>query len=91
MRRELLRKFHYPVDKILLNVMAADGSSIGESHSGFQEYTALSYHLVRMRTGTRLASRGRNFILRYLKTEKKPGPDLVIFGHGHNEHIDRPR
>ncbi|HCO25326.1 MAG TPA: hypothetical protein DIT97_20735 [Gimesia maris] len=90
MRRELLRKFHYPVDKILLNVMAADGSSIGESHSGFQEYAALELAPGPNENGHPTGKSWQELYPALFENGKKPGPDLVIFGHGHNEHIDRP-
>src|SRR5690606_14708924 len=32
MRLDLMRRYNYPIDKILLNYMACDGSAIGESH-----------------------------------------------------------
>lgn len=90
MRRELLRKFNYPVDQILLNVMACDGSSIGESHSGFQEYAALELSPSPNPNGHPEGKSWKELYPRLFRDGKTPGPDLVVFGHGHNEHIDRP-
>ena len=42
LKRELMVKFNLPADKILLNFMAADGSCVGESHSGLRAYCELS-------------------------------------------------
>lgn len=44
LKLELMRKFNLTPDKICLNFMAADGSSIGESHSGLQQYFLYQYH-----------------------------------------------
>ncbi|QDT41592.1 hypothetical protein Pan241w_16550 [Gimesia alba] len=90
MRRELLRKFNYPVEKILLNVMACDGSSIGESHSGFLEYASLEQSPDPGNNGHPAGKTWQELYPALFENGKKPGPDLVIFGHGHNEHIDRP-
>tara|TARA_R100001132_G_scaffold27454_1_gene33702 strand:+ start:2826 stop:5195 length:2370 start_codon:yes stop_codon:yes gene_type:complete len=99
LRRELLRKFHYPVDRMLLNVMACDGSSIGESHSGFKAYAELDLPPNPNDNGH---PAGKTWLELYpygswhkrfpgfYPNAKYSGPDLVIFGHGHNEHIDRP-
>ena len=89
-RRELLRKFNYPVEKMLLNVMACDGSSIGESHSGFREYAALELPPSPNPNGHPEGKSWKELYSPLFEAGKTPGPDLVIFGHGHNEHIDRP-
>jgi hypothetical protein len=90
MRLELMRKFNYPVDKILLNVMACDGSSIGESHSGFRAYAELDIRPEPNLNGTPSGSKWSELYPTMFQQGKKPVPDLVVFGHGHNEHIDRP-
>lgn len=90
MRRELLRKYDYPVEKILLNVMACDGSSIGESHSGFREYASLALPPHPDRNGHPTGRSWQELYPALFEKGKAPAPDLVIFGHGHNEHIDRP-
>lgn len=90
LRRELLRKFHYPVDKMLLNVMACDGSSIGESHSGFKAYAELELPPNPNDNGHPTGKTWQELYPALFENGNKPGPNLVIFGHGHNEHIDRP-
>jgi len=90
MRRELLRKFNYPVDQMLLNVMACDGSSIGESHSGFREYAALELRPSPNPNGHPEGKSWKELYPKLFRDGKASGPDVVIFGHGHNEHIDRP-
>lgn len=90
LRRELLRKFHYPVEKMLLNVMACDGSSIGESHSGFKAYAELELPPNPNENGHPTGKSWQALYPALFENGNKPGPDLVIFGHGHNEHIDRP-
>lgn len=90
MRLELMRKFNLPVDKILLNVMACDGSSIGESHSGFQEYADLKLDPSPNSNGHAMGKTWRELYPALFPGDSSPAPDLVVFGHGHNEHIDRP-
>ena len=89
-RLELMRKFNYPVNRILLNVMACDGSSIGESHSGFQEYSELKLPPDPNRNGHPKGKSWNELYPDFFRDGKTPAPDLIIFGHGHNEHIDRP-
>ncbi len=89
-RLELMRKFNLPVDKILLNAMACDGSSIGESHSGFREYAALQIPPEANRSGHPSGKEWSELYPELYQNGDPPPPDLVIFGHGHNEHIDRP-
>ncbi|MEQ8851909.1 SGNH/GDSL hydrolase family protein [Gimesia sp.] len=90
LRQELLRKYHYPVDRMLLNVMACDGSSIGESHSGFKAYAELELSPNPNENGHPTGKSWQELYPALFENGNKPGPDLVIFGHGHNEHIDRP-
>lgn len=89
-RLELMRKFNYPINKILLNVMACDGSSIGESHSGFQEYAELKLSPNPNQNGHPVGKTWNELYPEMCSDGKTPAPDLIIFGHGHNEHIDRP-
>src|SRR5205085_10988418 len=42
LRRLLMEKFDYPMDHLLLNTMACDGSSVSEAHSGLAEYASLA-------------------------------------------------
>ncbi|MCF6176841.1 MAG: SGNH/GDSL hydrolase family protein [Victivallaceae bacterium] len=90
LRLELMKKFNYPVNKILLNVMACDGSSIGESHSGFADYATLALPPNENLNGHVRGTKWHELYPALFKSGKKPAPDLVIFGHGHNEHIDYP-
>lgn len=90
MRLELMRKFNLPVDQILLNTMACDGSSIGESHSGFLEYAELEIAPNPNSNGHPSGKAWQQLYPDLFRSDKPPAPDLVIFGHGHNEHIDRP-
>jgi len=90
MRLELMRKFNSPVDKILLNVMACDGSSIGESHSGFEQYAELKFSPDPNQNGHPAGKTWEELYPALFTNGKTPVPDLIIFGHGHNEHIDRP-
>ena len=90
MRLELMRKFDCPVDKILLNVMACDGSSIGESHSGFRQYAGLENPPDPNRNGHPSGKTWSELYPELFQQGNPPAPDLVVFGHGHNEHIDRP-
>ena len=90
MRMELMRKFNYPVDKILLNVMACDGSSIGESHSGFADYASFALAPYDNNNGHSAGKKWEEYYPALFADGNKPAPDLVVFGHGHNEHIDAP-
>lgn len=89
LHRELMRKFSLQVSDIFLNAMSCGGSSIGESHSGFDVYTALEW-------GPGPANghpKGKTWEQLYpelFADGRKPAPDLVVFGHGHNERIDSP-
>jgi len=90
-RLELMKKFGHPVSSILLNVMACDGSSIGEGHSGFMEYASF---FSKPNPGINGHAEGDSWKALYPGLFKKgnPPPDLVIFGYGsgHNEQIDEP-
>jgi hypothetical protein len=90
LRLELMKKFGYPINKILLNVMACDGSSIGESHSGFADYASFALPPNDNMNGHANGTKWKKLYPAFFKNRKKPAPDLVIFGHGHNEHIDYP-
>ena len=90
LRLELMKKFNCPVNKILLNVMACDGSSIGEAHSGFAEYTSFAGKPNPGINGHGEAESWEKLYPLIFSGGKIPPPDLVIFGGGHNEQIDRP-
>jgi len=89
LRRELMRKLNLPVSKILLNAMSCGGSCIGESHSGFADYTSF-VHPPSTANGH---PSGKSWVELYpdlFEGGREPAPDLVVFGHGHNERIDSP-
>lgn len=90
MRLELMRKYNYKVEDILLNVMACGGTCIGESHSGFLEYANFVEAPNPNTNGHADSSSWEKLYPDFFKKGKIPLPDLIIFGHGHNEHIDRP-
>lgn len=88
LRRLLMEKFNYPIDRLLLNTMAADGSCISESHSGLQAYASLSLPPDR---GTNGHPKGKTWQELYPAVFARPEgarPDLVIFGSGANEKVD---
>ena len=88
MQRELMRKFNLRVSDILINAMSCGGSSIGESHSGFKTYATLAQP-AGPANGHPPGKKWNQLYPRLFK-DGKPAPDLVIFGHGHNERIDKP-
>ena len=90
LRRALMKKFDYPVNKILLNVMACDGSSVGESHSGFREYSELKCPPKGEINGHPSGKTWKQLYPELFSRPEGTVPDLVIFGHGANEHIDAP-
>jgi len=86
-RRWLMQQFDYPVDKLLLNVMACDGSSISEAHSGFADYAEL-----RLPPDPNLNAHGAGKSWQELypavfARPEGPRPDLIIFGSGANEKV----
>ncbi len=90
MRLELIKKFNLPVNRILLNVMAVDGSSIGEAHSGFAEYSYFEGKPDPGANGHGQADSWETLYPELFSGGKIPPPDLVVFGGGHNEQIDKP-
>lgn len=88
LRRALMEKFNYPIDKILLNTMACDGSSISEAHSGLAEYAALTVPPDPGANGHRAGKGWRELYPAVFARPEGPRPDLVIFGSGANEKVD---
>jgi hypothetical protein len=88
LRRLLMEKFDYPVEKLLLNTMAVDGSSISEAHSGFAEYASLSLPPDPGGNGHRAGKTWQQLYPALFARPEGPRPDLVIFGSGANEHVD---
>jgi len=90
LRLELMRKFDLPVSKLLLNIMACDGSCVGEAHSGLADYCSLS---IPPGEGTNGHAPGKTWQELYpdlFSRPEGPRPDLVIFGSGANEKTDTP-
>lgn len=90
MRLELMRKYGYGIEGILFNVMACDGSSIGESHSGFADYASLALPPAPGVNGHVSGKSWKELYPRHFGQGQMPTPDLIVFGHGHNESIDGP-
>ena len=91
LRLELMDRFDVPVDRILLNVMACDGSSIGESHCAFSEYTGFLNPPAANENGHADGDlRWEEIYPRHFANGRIPPPDLVVFGSGHNARIDHP-
>ena len=87
---ELMKKFDLAGDKILMNFMAADGSCIGESHSGLKKYCEL---LLPPYPGFNAHKEGKSWRELYpelFSRPEGPRPDLVIYGSGANEKTDTP-
>jgi hypothetical protein len=89
LRRALLQKFDYPINKLLWNTMAADGSSISEAHSGFAAYASLSLPPNPETNGQRSGKTWQELYPEVFTRPEGSRPDLVIFGSGANEKIDR--
>jgi len=88
LRQWLMRQFNYPMDRLLLNTMASDGSCIAESHSGLEAYATLSLPPDANANGN---TRGKSWQELYPAVFARPEgarPDLVIFGSGANEKVD---
>ncbi len=91
LRNELMRKFNLEADKILINLMAADGSSAGETFTGIDAYCALEIPPDPFLTGGSAAvTNWRDIHPEIFERAEGPGPDLVIFGHGGNRRTDTP-
>ncbi len=90
LRLELMRKFNLPVEKLLLNIMACDGSCVGEAHAGLADYCRLA---LPPDPGMNGNGAGRTWAELYPDLCARPEgtrPDLVIFGSGANEKTDTP-
>ena len=87
-RQWLMQRFNYPMDHLLLNTMARDGSCIAESHSGLEAYATLSLPPDPDFNGQ---AKGKTWQELYPAVFARPEgarPDLVIFGSGANEKVD---
>ncbi|MDX9978648.1 MAG: SGNH/GDSL hydrolase family protein [Lentisphaeria bacterium] len=90
LRLELMRRFNLPAAKICLNIMACDGSCIGEAHSGLAEYCSLAVPPGENANGMAADGDWRTLHPELFTRPEGPGPDLVIFGSGANEKTDTP-
>jgi hypothetical protein len=87
---ELMRKFNLSADKICLNFMACDGSSIGEAHSGLQQYCSLSIPPDPGLNGHKNGNTWKELYPGLFERYEGARPDLIIFGSGANEKTDTP-
>lgn len=90
LRLELMRKFNLPVNKILLNTMACDGSCVGEAHSGLAEYCSLAIPPDENLNGHKRGPTWEDLYPDLFARPEGPRPDLIIFGSGANEKTDTP-
>ncbi len=90
LKRELMNKFNLPADKILINFMAADGSCIGESHSGLEAYCSLALPPNPEANGHKSGKTWQQLYPGLFERPQGPGPDLIIYGSGANEKTDTP-
>lgn len=90
LKLELMRKFNLAADKICLNVMACDGSCVGEAHSGLAEYCSLGLPPSEDTNGHKPGKTWQELYPGLFARPEGPRPDLVIFGSGANEKTDTP-
>ncbi len=88
LKRRLMEQFNYPVDRLLINYMACDGSSIGEAHSALQAWSSLALPPNPDLNGTQGPGSWQELYPALFERPEGPRPDLVIFGSGANEKID---
>ncbi len=90
LRRALMRRFDYPIHKLLFNYMARDGSAIGESHSALEEWAELRRPPDPEWNGHQRGKTWAELYPELMARPEGPRPDLVIFGSGANDKIDGP-
>jgi len=90
LKRELMRKFDLSPSELLFNWMACGGSCVGEAHSGLKDYCSLSLPPDPQVNGHPAGKTWRELYPKLFERPQGPGPDLVIFGSGHNEKTDTP-
>ncbi|MBX7207184.1 MAG: SGNH/GDSL hydrolase family protein [Verrucomicrobiaceae bacterium] len=88
LRQWLMQKFNYPIDRLLLNTMACDGSCIAESHSGLEAYATLSLPPDPGANGHAKSKTWQELYPAVFSRPEGARPDLVIFGSGANEKVD---
>jgi hypothetical protein len=89
LRLDLMQRYDYPIDRILLNLTAGGGSSIGEAHAGYAEFGDLVTKPAPHNGHTAKKTWQQLYPALFERTNG-PRPDLIIFGHGENEHVDGP-
>ena len=88
---ELMKKFDLTSDKILMHFMAADGSCVGEAHSGLKAYCELKHPpKAHVNAHKEEAGSWEKLYPGLFSRPEGPRPDLVIFGSGANEPTDTP-
>ena len=90
LKLELMRKFNLSPDKVCLNFMACDGSSVGEAHSGLKEYCSLSIPPDPELNGHKKGKTWQELYPGLFSRAEGTRPDLIIFGSGANEKTDTP-
>jgi len=90
LRLDLMKRYDYPINKILLNYEACDGSAIGESHSALKEWAALANAPDPNLNGHAAGKSWQDLYPDVFSRPEGARPDLVIFGSGANEKIDGP-
>jgi hypothetical protein len=90
LRVELLRKFDLTPDKLCLNFMARDGSSISEAMTGLAEYCSLSVPCAPEANGQKAGKTWQELYPGLFERPQGPGPDLILFGSGANIKTDEP-
>lgn len=88
LRQALMAKFNYPINKLLLNTMACDGSCISESHSALVDWASLVNPPDPNLNGHHSGKTWHELYPDLFARPEGPRPDLVIFGSGANEKID---
>lgn len=90
LRTELLRKFNYTPDKICLNYMARDGSSVSEAMTGLADYCSLALPCSQEANGQKPGKTWQELYPGLFTRPQGPGPDLILFGSGANIKTDEP-
>jgi hypothetical protein len=85
-----MKKYNLSGDKILLHFMAADGSCVGEAHSGLKAYCELQLPPEGGVNGHKAGKSWKELYPGLFSRPEGPRPDLVIFGSGANEKTDTP-
>ncbi len=90
LRVELMRKFNHTPDKLCLNFMARDGSSISEAMTGLADYCSLAVPPAPEANGQKGGKSWQELYPGLFQRPQGPGPDLVLFASGANMKTDQP-